>query len=143
MLSLPCSSSVPNLFPSSRNTSLSLCIFHVFLCFAFPPAAFHFFSPSFFTQETISLSLATLQQNQAKLFYTNDLQHRNACSKSMCSHDLVMKKKKKLTSKETVRSLGSPWYLGLSAFSSHLFNVASASETLLNQHKCLSFSKSC
>lgn len=92
LLSLPCSSSVPNLFPSSRNMSLSLCIFHVFLCFAFPPAAFHFFSPSFFTQETISLSLATLQQNQAKLFYTNDLQHRNACSKSMCSHDLVMKK---------------------------------------------------
>lgn len=92
LLSLLHASSVPNLFPSSKNMSLSLCIFHVFLCFAFPPAAF-LFSSSFFTQETISLSLDTLQQNQLKLFYTNDLQHRNTCSKSMCKRDLVMKKK--------------------------------------------------
>lgn len=96
LCSLPCATSVPNLFLSSKNIFLSLHILHItFSILPFTPGDFHFFSSGFFTQENISLSLATLQHNQANLFCTNDLQHRNICSESMHKHDLVVQKKKK------------------------------------------------
>lgn len=83
---------------------------HLLLCSPFSLGDFHFFNSISFTQETIPLSLANLQQNHAKLFYANDLQHRNICHISMCKHDLVMQK---LTSEKLARSSSSLWYLTL------------------------------
>lgn len=99
LLSLPCAISMPNCFPNLKNTSLfSPYSSHFLLSSPFPLGDFHFFNPIFFTQETISLNLPNLQQNQAKLFYTNDLQHRNICCISMYKHDLVMQKLSSLSS---------------------------------------------
>lgn len=58
---LPCATSVPNVFLSSKNISSSLHVLHItFSILPFTPVDFHFFSSGFFTQETISLSLSDI-----------------------------------------------------------------------------------
>lgn len=58
----------------------------------------------------ISLSLANHQQNQAKLFYANNLQQRNICWVSRYKHDLMIQQ---LMSEKLARSLSSLCYLTL------------------------------